>query len=214
MLDLRRGPLVLAHSDHLRRGQPRSGDRVGPCALARGAARRRARAAHLRRRARVLRRRGARRGPSRRSQADDPSRRALRGAGALRRRRAHGRVARRTSPSLRAVARQAPSVRVGFTFPEDRLGVSRRPCSSRSSARGLVAARAFAPRLLPRMVGQGRSERADAPAPARDALGDRAHARDRRSRCWRGRSTSPAELERVVAAGADGVITNDPRLFG
>ncbi len=24
----------------------------------------------------------------------------------------------------------------------------------------------------------------------------------------------PAELERVVAAGADGVITNDPRLFG
>ena len=54
--------------------------------------------------------------------------------------------------SLREVARQAPSVRVGFTFPEDRLGVSRRPVLQPLVGRGLTAARAFAPRLLPRMV--------------------------------------------------------------
>ena len=30
-------------------------------------------------------------------------------------------------PSLQAVAREAPTVRIGFTYPEDRFGVSRRP---------------------------------------------------------------------------------------
>ena len=115
--------------------------------------------------------------------------------------------------SLREVARRAPSVRVGFTFPEDRLGVSRKPLLQPLVGRGLAAARALVPRLLPRMV-----SRAGASVlmlqhllASRSAIA-RMHAVGVPVLAWT--VDDPAELERVVAAGADGVITNDPRLFG
>lgn len=115
-------------------------------------------------------------------------------------------------PSLHAVARLAPSVRIGFTFPEDRLGVSRRPRLQSLVGQGLSAARVAVPRLLPRMVA-----RAGAGALMLQ------HRLVTRSAVARMRAVGvpvlawtvdePAELERVVAAGVDGVITNDPRIF-
>ena len=36
----------------------------------------------------------------------------------------------------------------------------------------------------------------------------------RACRCWAWTVDEPADLDRVVAAGVDGVITNDPRIFG
>ena len=114
--------------------------------------------------------------------------------------------------SLRAVARHEPSVRLGFTFPEDRLGVSRRPLLQPLVGRGLTAARTVVPRLLPRMV-----RRAGATTLMLQ------HRLATRSTVARLRALGvavlvwtvdePAELERVVAAGVDGVITNDPRIF-
>ena len=115
--------------------------------------------------------------------------------------------------SLREVGRHAPSVRIGFTFPEDRLGVSRRPLLQPLAGRGLAAARAVVPRVLPRLVA-----RAGASAlmlqhllASRSAIA-RMHAVGVPVLVWT--VDDPVELERVVAAGADGVITNDPRLFG
>jgi glycerophosphoryl diester phosphodiesterase len=114
--------------------------------------------------------------------------------------------------SLRAVARHGPSVRLGFTFPEDRLGVSRRPLLQPLVGRGLAAARTVVPRLLPGMV-----RRAGATTLMLQ------HRLATRSTVARLRALGvavvvwtvdePAELERVVAAGVDGVITNDPRIF-
>ncbi len=116
-------------------------------------------------------------------------------------------------PSLRAVARHGPTVRLGFTCPEDRLGVSRRPVLQPLVGRGLAAARTVVPRLLPRMVGR---------AGATTLMLQ--HRLATRSTVARLRALGvavvvwtvdePADLERVVAAGVDGVVTNDPRIFG
>ena len=51
------------------------------------------------------------------------------------------------APSLHAVARHADGVRIGFTYPEDRLGVSRRRALQPLVGLGLSSARALVPRL-------------------------------------------------------------------
>ena len=115
-------------------------------------------------------------------------------------------------PSLHAVARHAPAVRRAFTVPEDRLGVSERPLLQPLVGRGLAAARTVVPRLLPRMI-----RRAGVTAlmlqhrlATRSAIA-RMRAMDVPVLAWT--VDEPRELERVVAAGVDGVITNDPRIF-
>jgi glycerophosphoryl diester phosphodiesterase len=103
-------------------------------------------------------------------------------------------------------------VTTGLTFPEDRFEVSRRPRLQPLVGSGLSAARAVVPRLLPRMV-----RRSGATALMLQ------HRLATRSAIARMRTMGvpvvvwtvddPAELARVVAAGVDGVITNDPRIF-
>jgi len=115
-------------------------------------------------------------------------------------------------PSLREMARHAPGVRLGFTFPEDRLGVSRRSALQPVVGLGLGAARVAVPRLLPRMI-----RRAGATTlmlqhrlATRGAVA-RVRAMGVSVLVWT--VDDPVELDRVVAAGVDGVITNDPRIF-
>jgi len=115
-------------------------------------------------------------------------------------------------PSLRAVARDAPAVRIGFTYPEDRYGVSRRRALEPVLRAGLVALRAGAPAVLPRMI-----RRAGATAlmlqhalVTRRAVA-RAQALGAPVLAWT--VDDPADLHRVVEAGATGVITNDPGIF-
>jgi glycerophosphoryl diester phosphodiesterase len=114
--------------------------------------------------------------------------------------------------SLRAVARHTPSVRIGFTYPEDRFEISRRQHLWPVVGLGLSALRASLPLRLARLVRragatvvmlQHRLVTADAVA--------RAHAIGAPVLAWT--VDDRADLSRVVEAGADGVITNDPRIF-
>jgi glycerophosphoryl diester phosphodiesterase len=115
-------------------------------------------------------------------------------------------------PSLHAIARDAPAVRIGFTYPEDRFGVSRRPLLRPLVGAGLSAARAVTARRLPGMIGRAGAttlmlhHRLVTPRAVALARGTGAAVL-----AWT--VDTPADLDRVVAAGVDGVITNDPRLF-
>src|SRR4029078_8811669 len=63
-------------------------------------------------------------------------------------------------PSSRAVAHEAAAVRIGFTYPEDRYGVSRRRALEPVLRAGLVALRAGArPRFARVFRGAGRTAR-------------------------------------------------------
>jgi glycerophosphoryl diester phosphodiesterase len=114
--------------------------------------------------------------------------------------------------SLRAVARQAPGIRIGFTYPHDRFGVSRRPRAWPVVGAGLAAMRASVPARLGRLL-----RRSGATALmlqhrlVTDAAVARAHQLGAPVLAWT--VDDPRDLVRVVAAGVDGVITNDPRIF-
>lgn len=114
--------------------------------------------------------------------------------------------------SLRTVARQAPTVRIGFTYPEDHHGVARRSVLRPILRPGLVALRAGAPLVLPRML---RRAGATALMLHHELVTPRSVARAR----GQGASVltwtvdDPVDLRRVVEAGVAGVITNDPRIF-
>ena len=114
--------------------------------------------------------------------------------------------------SLQAVARAAPGVRVGMTYPEDKLSISRRPYLWPIVSLGLHLAAGLGSFRLPRLA-----RRAGASAVmlqhrlVTEIVGGRAHAAGLPVLAWT--VDEPAELERVVAAGVDGVITNDPRIF-
>jgi len=114
--------------------------------------------------------------------------------------------------SLHALARAAPRVRVGITYPEDRLSISRKPYLWPMVSLGLASMRASVPLRLPRLA-----RRAGASAVmlqhrlVTESAVERAHAVGLPVLAWT--VDEPADLRRVVAAGVDGVITNDPRIF-
>ncbi len=113
---------------------------------------------------------------------------------------------------LHDVARHAPGIRIGLTYPEDRLGVSRRPRLWPAVALGLSALRASIPHRLPRLA-----RRAGASAVmlehrlVTEAVVATAHSVGLPVLAWT--VDEPADLARVTAAGVDGVITNDPHIF-
>jgi glycerophosphoryl diester phosphodiesterase len=116
------------------------------------------------------------------------------------------------APSLHAVARSAPTVRIGFTYPEDRYGVSRRPALQPVLRAGLSALRAAAPTVLPRLIRRaGASALMLQHALVTPRSVARAHALGAPVLAWT--VDDPDDLRRVVGAGVDGVITNDPRIF-
>ena len=114
--------------------------------------------------------------------------------------------------ALRRLSRLDPRIRVGASFPEDRLGISRKQRFGPVVSRGL---RSLLP-LTPMLVGP-LLERALAtvlvlkhelvsPRAVR-----RAHARGASVVAWT--VDDPRDLSRVVAAGVDAVVTNDPSTF-
>jgi glycerophosphoryl diester phosphodiesterase len=129
----------------------------------------------------------------------------------------HGLAARTVVSSvapaaLLAVARASPRVRIGLTYPEDRLSVSRRRYMWPVVRAGLASLRASVPPRLPRML-----SRAGAGAlmlqhrlVSRAAV-DRAHSLDVPVLAWT--VDEPADVARVIEAGVDGVITNDPGML-
>lgn len=116
------------------------------------------------------------------------------------------------SAPLHAVARSSKRIRIGFTYPEDRFSVSRKPRLWPLIRLGLSTLRATTPPRLPYLL-----RRAGATAlMLQHALVTpdtvrRAHRLGVPVLAWT--VDEPEELERVVAAGVEGVITNDPTIF-
>ena len=115
-------------------------------------------------------------------------------------------------PSLRALAAHAPGVPIGFTYPEDRYGVSRRRGMKPAIRLGTLALRRAVVARIPAML-----ERAGASAlmlqhaVVSPAAVERAHAAG--AAVWAWTVDDPEELARVAAAGVDAVISNNPRVF-
>ncbi|MSO57586.1 MAG: glycerophosphodiester phosphodiesterase [Thermoleophilia bacterium] len=126
---------------------------------------------------------------------------------------AHRTVVSSWSPrALRTIGRAEPEVRLGITYPRDRIGVARRPGGQALSSVGLAVLRARTPR---RLVGLLRRSGATAvmlhhQLATREAV-LAAHTLGAAVVVWT--IDERADLARVAAAGVDGVITNDPRLF-
>ena len=115
-------------------------------------------------------------------------------------------------PSLQALARETQRVRIGFTYPEDRFGVSRRPLLWPAVRIGLTGLRASFPPRVPRLL---RRAGASVLMLNHSLVTPRAVAAARSVGApvlaWT--VDEPADLDRVTAAGVAGVITNDPRIF-
>lgn len=115
-------------------------------------------------------------------------------------------------PGLRAVARGGPQIGIGLTYPEDKLSISRKPYLWPVVSLGLSSMRASVPLRLPRLARKAGAHavmlerRLVTPATVASV-----HAADLPVLAWT--VDDPVDLSRVVAAGVDGVITNDPRLF-
>ncbi len=114
--------------------------------------------------------------------------------------------------SLQALAAIEPGLARGLTYPFDRRGVSRRRLLAPAAAAILIGLR----RALPSRIA-GMLERAQASAAmlhhsvvSRGAV-DRAHANGAAVFAWT--VDDERALRRVLDAGVDGVITNDPRIF-
>jgi glycerophosphoryl diester phosphodiesterase len=118
---------------------------------------------------------------------------------------------RRTT--LRALHAVEPAVRLGRTYPQDRTGLTKRPFfhpPARAIVRGLR-------RALPRLIG---ALLAGSQATAAvlywevvsEAVVSRCRALGVPVLVWT--VDDPGQLPRLDALGVDGVITNDPRIFG
>jgi glycerophosphoryl diester phosphodiesterase len=115
--------------------------------------------------------------------------------------------------SLRAVGRLEPGLRLGLSYPLDRRGLSRH----RPLAPVVLAALLAMRQVLPRRIGPW-LERAGATVAVlhflviTDAVVDRCHRRDAAVFAW---TVDDAKtVLRLEKAGVDGIITNDPRIFG
>ncbi|HUP33702.1 MAG TPA: glycerophosphodiester phosphodiesterase [Gaiellaceae bacterium] len=115
-------------------------------------------------------------------------------------------------PSLRAVSACAPHVRIGFTYPEDRYGVSKRRALRPAVRLGTLALRRAVVARVPAMLARAGAEALMLQhAVVSAATVARAHAAG--AAVWAWTVDDPVELARLEAVGVDAVITNDPRLF-
>lgn len=115
-------------------------------------------------------------------------------------------------PSLAALAEHAPQVHIGFTYPEDRLGVARHRVLHPAIRAGTHVLRATLPRRVPVLAARAGAQALmlhHAVVSARTV--ERAHALG--IAVWAWTVDQPHELERMLRAGVDAVITNDPRIL-
>jgi glycerophosphoryl diester phosphodiesterase len=130
--------------------------------------------------------------------------------------RRHGLVERTLVSScypetLRLVGQFEPGVRRGLTYPFDRLGVSSRRLLRPAVRAGLGALKASLPRRIGRLL-----ERADASVATLNhsvisaAVVRSCHDRGVQVLAWT--VDDPELVDRLVALGVDGIISDDPRL--
>jgi glycerophosphoryl diester phosphodiesterase len=114
--------------------------------------------------------------------------------------------------SLRRLAHIEAGLARGFTYPFDRRGLSRRRALAPVAATALIGLRAALPGRVARMLEQSRAEALMLfHSVVSSAAVERAHGRGAAVFAWT--VNDAAGLDRVVAAGVDGVITDDPRIF-
>jgi glycerophosphoryl diester phosphodiesterase len=114
--------------------------------------------------------------------------------------------------SLAAFSERAPHVPIGFTYPEDRYGVSRRRAFQPVIRLGTLALRRALVARIPAMIERARASSLMLHhAVVSAAAVERAHAGG--AAVWAWTVDDPAELARLDAAGVDAVITNNPEIF-
>jgi glycerophosphoryl diester phosphodiesterase len=134
---------------------------------------------------------------------------AIRGAGLLERTAVGSFHAR----SLRALKEIEPSLTTGFSYPFDRVGLSTRRAAQPLISAGLAGMRRLLPTRIVRMLARARADAAMLHwALVSRSLVQRCHARGAAVLAWT--VEDEHALRRVLAAGVDGVIANDPRLVG
>lgn len=116
------------------------------------------------------------------------------------------------SAALRRLADLAPELPRSYTLPRDRFGVSKRGPLAPVVRTALSSIGASLPRRLPALLARARAVAAtlhhSVASPAAIA---RAHEVDAAVYVWT--VDDPKLAQRLVDAGADGIITNDPRIF-
>jgi len=114
--------------------------------------------------------------------------------------------------ALRRLAGLAPRLRLGVSFPRDRLGVHRRRGLGRFVGPGLQGLGTVTPRLVDLLLNRsGANTLVLHHALASASAVARAHARGAPVVAWT--VDDPLDLERVMEAGVDAVVTNDPSIF-
>jgi glycerophosphoryl diester phosphodiesterase len=114
--------------------------------------------------------------------------------------------------SLRRLAELEPELPRSYTLPRDRFGISKRGPLAPVIRASLASMGASLPRRLPVLLAQARAIAATLhhSIASREAI-SRAHELDAAVYVWT--VDEPRLAERLVRDGADGIITNDPRIF-
>lgn len=115
-------------------------------------------------------------------------------------------------PSLRAIAAQTALLPIGFTYPEDRYGVSKRRGMKPAIRLGTLALRRAIVARIPAMIARAQA-RALMLQHAVVSAAAVARAHDAGVAVWAWTVDDADELARLDAAGVDAVISNDPRVF-
>jgi glycerophosphoryl diester phosphodiesterase len=114
--------------------------------------------------------------------------------------------------SLRRMAELERELPRSYTLPRDRFGVSKRGPLAPVVRAALASIGSSLPRRLPVLLGRARAAAATLhySVASKEAI-DRAHEVGAAVYVWT--VNDPKLAERLVRAGADGIITNDPRIF-
>lgn len=114
--------------------------------------------------------------------------------------------------SLRDVKELEPDILVGISYPWDRRGLADRRVAKPFVPAGAAALRRALPHRITGFLARARADAAmiNHLVLSRELV-ERCHALGKAVFTWT--VDEPAVLERVLAAGVDGVISNDPRIF-
>jgi len=114
--------------------------------------------------------------------------------------------------SLRTVRKVEPALTTGFSYPFDRAGISEHAAFEPLIRMGLSGLRRALPARIARMLARAQADALVVHhALVSRTLVDRCHGRNAAVLAWT--IEDDAALARVLAAGVDGVIANDPRLL-
>jgi glycerophosphoryl diester phosphodiesterase len=114
--------------------------------------------------------------------------------------------------ALRTLKKLEPALMTGFSYPRDRVGIAENPFFQPLIRVGLSGLRLTLPTRIARLLARVQADAAVLHhALLSSRVVERCHARGVAVHAWT--VEDEETLERVLEAGVDGVIVNDPRLF-